>query len=117
MDDEIGVDLRMECFEHLPVAVLAVSGDLDAATAPKLHRRLEDLIDHGHRYITVDLSGVRFLASAGLGVLIRALHQVRHHDGDLVLVCSQTHLRKAFETTGLDRVFDIHTTSDDAATA
>ncbi len=62
----------------------------------------------------VDLEGVDFLDSTGLGVLIGGLKRVRSHDGDLSLVCTEPRILKVFEITGLTKVFAIHDTVDAA---
>jgi anti-sigma B factor antagonist len=99
-----------------PFTVLAVSGEVDVYTAPRLRERLVDLVSQGHRQIVVDLEGVDFLDSTGLGVLVGGLKRLRSHGGDLSLVCTQARILKVFEITGLTTVFSIADTVD-AATA
>ena len=98
-----------------PYAVLAVKGEVDVYTAPRLRERLVDLVSQGKHRIVVDLEGVDFLDSTGLGVLVGGLKRVRSHEGDLTLVCTQARILKVFEITGLTKVFDIYP-SVDAAT-
>jgi anti-sigma B factor antagonist len=99
-----------------PHTVLAVKGEVDVYTAPRLRERLVELVSQGHRQLVVDLEGVEFLDSTGLGVLVGGLKRVRSHDGDLGLVCTQSRILKVFEITGLTKVFSIYD-SVDAATA
>lgn len=93
--------------------VMSVSGEVDIATAPSLRQRLVDAIDDGVRDVTVDLSGVGFMDSTGLGVLIGGLKRARQLDGSLVVVNPSSTVRKIFEVTGLVDVLGIST---DAAT-
>jgi anti-sigma B factor antagonist len=65
----------------------------------------------------VDLDGVDFIDSTGLGVLIGALKRVRTHDGDLALVCSEPRILKVFEITGLLTVFAVHPSIADATSS
>jgi anti-sigma B factor antagonist len=97
-----------------PFTVLAVSGEVDVYTAPRLRERLVDLVSQGHRQIVVDLEGVDFLDSTGLGVLVGGLKRLRSHGGDLSLVCTQARILKVFEITGLTTVFSIAETVDEA---
>jgi anti-sigma B factor antagonist len=101
---------------HPPHTVLAVKGEVDVYTAPRLRERLVELVSQGHRRVVVDLEGVEFLDSTGLGVLVGGLKRLRSNDGDLGLVCTQTRILKVFEITGLTKVFSIYD-SVDAATA
>jgi anti-sigma B factor antagonist len=64
----------------------------------------------------IELEGVEFLDSTGLGVLVGGLKRLRSNDGELSLVCTQSRILKVFEITGLTTVFPIFD-SVDAATA
>ena len=88
--------------------VLAVDGEVDIATAPKLRERLVALVSDGATKVIVDLDKVEFLDSTGLGVLIGGMKRLRGVDGDLSLVCTQPRILKVFEITGLNRAFAIH---------
>src|SRR5580658_6532165 len=91
-----------------PFTVLAVKGEVDVYSAPRLREKLVELVSQGKHQIIVDLDGVDFLDSTGLGVLVGGLKRVRSHDGDLGLVCNQPRILKVFEITGLTKVFDIY---------
>jgi anti-sigma B factor antagonist len=94
--------------------VLAVKGEIDVYSAPRLRERLVELVSEGHRQIIVDLEGVDFLDSTGLGVLVGGLKRLRTNGGDLSLVCTQPRILKVFEITGLTTVFSIATSVDEA---
>jgi anti-sigma B factor antagonist len=111
------MDLGLDVSEQNGHAVLAVSGEVDVATVPRLREQLHALVAEGNRRIIVDLDGVDFLESTGLGVLVGALKRVRSNDGDLYLVCTQPRIRKVFEVTGLTKVFSLFDTVEDAASA
>jgi len=103
---ELIVDVRAEAGH----AVLAVTGEIDIHTAHALADRLADVVASGERTLIVDLGGVGFLDSSGLGVLVGGLNKVRDVGGSLSLVCAHANLLKLFAITGLDRVFVIHPT-------
>ena len=88
--------------------VVVVGGEIDVYTAPKLREQLIDLVSSGQYHLVVDMEGVEFLDSTGLGVLVGGLKRVRTHDGSLSLVCTQERLLKIFRITGLTKVFEIH---------
>ncbi|WP_298329783.1 STAS domain-containing protein [Haloactinopolyspora sp.] len=98
-------------------SVVVVGGEIDVYTAPKLRDQLVDLVDSGHHHIVVDMRGVEFLDSTGLGVLVGGLKRVGQHDGSLRLVCTQERILKIFRITGLTKVFPIHATVDEAIAA
>lgn len=109
------MDLSIEVDEsHAPFVVVAVSGEVDIATAPKLREKLVELSSQGAQQVVVDLEAVEFLDSTGLGVLIGGMKRLRGLDGDLTLVCTQPRILKVFEITGLNRAFSIHGTVDAA---
>ena len=94
--------------------VVQVTGEIDVYTAPLLREELASLIDAEHRELLVDLTGVGFMDSTGLGVLVGALKKVRTLGGDLQLVISSEKLLKVFRITALTQVFTIHETLDAA---
>ena len=110
------MDLGLEVEEHNGHTVLAVKGEVDVYTAPRLRERLVELVTEGKRNIVVDLEGVDFLDSTGLGVLVGGLKRLRSNDGEMSLVSTQSRILKVFEITGLTKVFSIHD-SVEAATA
>jgi anti-sigma B factor antagonist len=97
--------------------VVAASGEIDVATAPALRDRLADLVEAGATRLVVDLEDVDFIDSTGLGVLVGGVRRARAEDGDLRLVCTNARILKVFQATGLDEVFTIGPTVDDAVAA
>ncbi|MQA25335.1 MAG: anti-sigma factor antagonist [Micromonosporaceae bacterium] len=97
--------------------VLEVGGEIDVYTAPRLRERLLELIAEGERRLLVDLAGVEFLDSTGLGVLVGVQRLLGAQGGHLGLVCRQERILKVFRITGLDRFFDMHFSVEEAAAA
>ena len=111
------MDLSLDVTERDGYSVLSVRGEVDVYTAPKFRERLIELVSDGKYEIIVDLEGVDFLDSTGLGVLVGGLKKVRAHDGSLELICTQDRLLKIFRITGLAKVFVIHDSADGALAA
>jgi anti-sigma B factor antagonist len=111
------IDLGLDVTDRNGWAVLAVTGEVDVATAPRLREQLISLVGEGRVRIVVDLEQVDFLDSTGLGVLVGALKRVRTQDGDLSLVCTEPRILKVFEITGLTKVFSMHRSVDEAVAA
>jgi anti-sigma B factor antagonist len=111
------MDIGLDVSERNGYSILAVHGEVDVYTAPRFRERLIELVSEGKHQIVVDLEGVDFLDSTGLGVLVGGLKRLRTHDGDLSLVCTQSRILKVFEITGLTKVFSIHESVDAAVNA
>ena len=108
------MDLTLATHAVGGTTVVAVGGEIDVYTAPKLRDQITELVGAGIYDIVIDLEAVEFLDSTGLGVIVGGLKKVRAHDGSLRLVCTQDRLLKIFRITGLAKVFDIHGTAESA---
>ncbi len=94
-------ELKCDISEQQGTAVVALEGEIDVYTAPRLQDQLLDLSKVGRNRVVVDLEGVSFLDSNGLGVIVTGLKQFRSAGGDMALVCTRPQVRKVFEITSL----------------
>ena len=82
-----------------------VSGELDAATGPRLRSVLSELAGrataNGGRNVIVDVSGVRFMDSTGLGVIVKSAGQLRRSERQLRVTGADERVRGVFETAGM----------------
>lgn len=97
--------------------IVQVAGEIDVYTAPTLREELATQQDAGAVDLVIDLTGVPFMDSTGLGVLVGALKRARTTGGHLRLVIDQEKLLKVFKITALTQVFEIHPTLDAALAA
>jgi anti-sigma B factor antagonist len=97
------------------VTVVSPSGRLDVAGAPTLKAAIGEAVKSATRLI-IDLEGVSFVDSTGLGSVIAALKMVRGSKGDLRLAAPNQQVRVVLELTTLDRVFAYYPTVEDALT-
>jgi anti-sigma B factor antagonist len=97
--------------------VVAVTGEIDLFTAPELKAVLSEAVEAGRTRIVVDLTETSFLDSTALGVLIGAVKRLRSRDGVLTIVNTDPNIAKTFEITGLDQIFTIRPTRDEAIRA
>jgi len=91
-----------------------IEGEIDVYTSPKVKEALNDLIQKGHNNIIVNLEGVSYIDSTGLGVLIGALKRVKENNGDIKLVCTNLQIKKIFDITGLIKIFDLYDSEEQA---
>lgn len=96
--------------------VIHVDGDLDVYTAPRLKESLELAMADSDSLI-LDLSGVHFIDSTALGVLVGALQQSQADGGVFRLVVEDPFLLKIFRITGFDGMFSIYPQLKDALSA
>jgi len=94
-------------------SVVAVKGELDLTTAPRLKWMLHDLLEAGRENHVVDLTETTFMDSTALGVLV-GVNRSLGEGMRLVLVCSRPNVLKIFELSGMDGVFTIVPTLDEA---
>jgi len=102
------MELSVTSRERGDLTIVEVAGEVDVYTAAILREKLADLIDADHTDLVVDLTGVGFLDSTGLGVLVGALKKIRGFGGRLQLVIDQEKVMKVFRITALTQVFTIH---------
>ena len=97
--------------------VIELGGEVDLYTAPEFKERLVQVIEDGKKQLVVDLSKATFIDSTTLGVLVGGVKRLRPSGGSLALVCTDQNITKIFEITGLDRVFPIHGSREEALDA
>ncbi len=106
-DHPAGEDFRISVRDDAGAPVVVVEGEVDVATAPSLRDELYRLIENGATWVVVDLSGMDFIDSTGLGVFVGALKRAREGGGGVELRGLKPSARKVFEITGLDSAFTI----------
>jgi anti-anti-sigma factor len=99
------------------VTVVAPQGDIDMAVADDLRLRLANAIERGRVRVVLDLGGVMYIDSSGLGALVTAMKQARAAGGDVKVCALASDVRALFEMTRLDKVLSIHATRAEAIAA
>lgn len=94
--------------------VVALAGEVDMYEAPALERDLAKIAVRGGRRVIVDFTSTDFIDSTVLGVLVREVKRLRPGGGDLLVVSSDPRILRAFQITGLDRMFTIEPNLADA---
>jgi len=95
------------------LSVLTVSGEIDTLTAPQLSTALDELLAVSDGDLAVDMDGVTFLASSGLGVLIHAARDAARRHRMLYVVASNRAVLRPLEVTGSSQLFTIIQGVDD----
>jgi anti-sigma B factor antagonist len=90
-------------------------GELDAFTVSQFRQALADMANG--RRLLIDMSGIPFVDSAGLGALIGAIRRTRELGGDVAVACNRPTLVRLLRTTGFDRIVTVAETLEEAAAA
>jgi anti-sigma B factor antagonist len=107
--------LDTEISQPVPGTVLlTVRGEVDTLTAPTFTTAAEELLTTAGDALIVDLTGVRFLASSGLAVLISSAHRAEERKLRLRLVVSTRAVLRPIEITGTADLFDLHSDLESA---
>jgi len=93
--------------------VISVEGELDLSTAPRLKWMLIDSLQAGQTQLVVNLLQTSFMDSTALGVLV-AVNRSLDEDARLAIVCPSATVLRIFELSGMDSVFAIFPTLDQA---
>ncbi|MCM3239937.1 anti-sigma factor antagonist [Heyndrickxia oleronia] len=86
-----------------------INGEIDAYTAPKLREALIPFNDKYGIEMSIDLSGVTYMDSTGLGVFVGLFKGLRTNEGKLSLNGLTSRIERLFDITGLSKIMDINT--------
>lgn len=100
-----GIDVYVEeAVQNRGVSVLRVSGYVDTTTSPDLERRLQALLREKRYHIVVDLTGVEYISSAGWGIFISEIREIREQGGDLKLAGMIADVREVFDLLEFENI-------------
>lgn len=109
--------MEIQVDEHGQVRVLACVGRMDAQVSGLLKDRVQELLDKGNTRLVVDMEGLEFLDSSGLGALVSCLRRIKEKKGEIKLAGLRPEVRSIFEITRVSRLFHICETVPDAIKA
>jgi anti-sigma B factor antagonist len=94
--------------------VMHPEGRIDAAAAPAFGEHVRQLLHAGWTKLIIDLDGVSFVDSSGLGAMIVGLKLARRAGGDLRIVSPPQQFKKLLQVTSLGRVLPVYPSIEDA---
>ena len=108
-----GIDVYVEeAAQNRGVSVLRVSGYVDTTTSPDLERRLQGLLREKRYHIVVDLTRVEYISSAGWGIFISEIREIREHSGDLKLAGMIPDVREVFDLLEFENILQSYPDAD-----
>ena len=117
MEKQSNVHVEPRKCDGAAVQFVSVTGFLDAHTCPQLENCLSDLLSSGERRFVIDLSGLDYISSAGLGVVLGAKRVAARDGGDLKIIHMSKSIYGVFSTLGFARLIEVHDDWEAAARA
>ncbi len=96
------------------IKILEISGSFDIYTAEPIRSWLEQTVSGSPANVVVDLTGVNFIDSTALAILVQGIKRARERNGDIRLCGLQQPVRMVLELTRLDKVFEIFSDQEQA---
>jgi anti-sigma B factor antagonist len=107
-------NFQIERSDNAGIRILALDGYLDAHTAPQFENAIHDEMQAGHQRIVVDCARLTYISSAGLGVFMSFIEELREIGGDIKLAAITPKVFQVFEVLGFPALFDILDTTNAA---
>ncbi len=104
----MGVGITVEVEESEGKYILRVSGRIDAATAPLLERKIEEQMEAKHLRLLLDLSGVDYLSSAGMRLLLAATKKMKAREGVLAMSGIVDEVMEIIKMAGFERILNLY---------
>jgi anti-sigma B factor antagonist len=89
------------------ISILSLNGFLDAHTAPRFEKFIQEEFDAGQFRMIVDCGGLTYISSAGLGVFMSFIEDVRDKAGDIKICALAEPVYQVFDILGFPALFDI----------
>lgn len=99
------------------VEIVMLDGRIDQEASEELEGTLEGLLSKKTYNICIDMINVKHICSSALGVMVAIKRKIENHEGDIKLVIANDNLLKLFQTTMLDKVFEIFETQRECLAA
>lgn len=106
--------LQIEAAAQGDGQIVRVRGEVDLRSSPQLRSRLLQIIEQKPKCVVVDLSGVSYMDSSGVGTMVEVKRLIERDGGQIVLSGLQPRVRSVFEITQLDKFFRIVDSVDEA---
>ncbi len=98
-----------------PLMILEVSGKImGGPDHEKFKAEISDLIENGYKDIVLDFSGVPWVNSTGLGILISGYHSIKNAEGKMKICNVKERVLSIFYISQLENIFEVHETLQEA---
>lgn len=104
------MNLKIDIIQNEKNSLVTLAGEIDIYTAPELKAALLPLTKTEGQLLEVNLAGVNYMDSTGLGIFVSVLKATKEYNSHLTLVNLDERILRLFTITGLDELIDINTT-------
>jgi anti-sigma B factor antagonist len=108
------ISISLSESENDDISEVRVDGVIDTTTAGELEEVIDSLLKRGRCRIVVDLAGVDYISSAGWGIFISHIRDVRARDGDIKLANMVPNVYEIYELLEFDKVLKVFPSIDEA---
>jgi anti-sigma B factor antagonist len=112
--NEEGHNLDVRAERERDATIVRLTGEVDLRTSPQLRGVFLELVDERPSRIIIDLTGVDYVDSSGVGTVVELKRRAMRSESKVVLVGLQPRVRSLFEITRLDKFFTIVNSIDEA---
>lgn len=93
---------------------LELIGEIDVSNSTAFKDELYNIIDNSNNHITLDFAGLRYIDSAGLGILVGAYKRLKQRNSSMNIINAVENIKKLFIITKLDSIISINSPEEDA---
>ncbi len=96
------------------IVLVKLKGYIDTTTSSEVSAKLNNIINDGIYQLIIDMGGVNYVSSAGWGVFVGEIRNIREHGGDLKIVQMTPDVNEVFEMLEFNRILDYYETIEEA---
>ena len=108
------MSLSINCKFENNVSVISIEGEITFENSTQLRETIDTECEQGHYNIVIDLIGLKYMSSAGMGVLVHGIKQTRANNGDLRLINLSEKMHRVFLITQFTHHFKVYNTLEEA---
>jgi len=106
--------LKIDTVTRDGIELITIEGFLDAHTAPILEKHIETLVNSNRIRIIIDFSALEYISSAGLGVFMSHIEEIRNKGGDIKMIKMTDKVYSVFDLLGFPMLFNLEKNEEEA---
>jgi len=114
---DLSISREVREVEGKKIEVIHLAGFIDSHTFPQFESAINEALESGARHFLLDMQGLNYINSTGLGLLMSLYRQVRQDAGDLAVTHTSEKITNIFDLLGFSRIIKLFPTDDEALRA